>query len=225
MAGNYIPGPDAEFASWFDNLVRQVGLHTMGAAPDWTHIPAEAKDGLMEAHGRWQMAYQEAQDVPTPANIHEKTRVREAEEKDAIRPFVRQYLHCDPVTDKQRDEMGIPNWDKVKTPIGVPASRPLIVDLHSLGGFQIKVWFADEGSPGSGSILYGCNGCLLFFAWSEEPITDVDKLIHTELMTASPHVVDVPHDAQAKFLSCAARWQNNKGKLGPWSDIHNVVVG
>jgi hypothetical protein len=29
---DYIPRPDAEFALWFDNLGRQVGLHTSGAA-------------------------------------------------------------------------------------------------------------------------------------------------------------------------------------------------
>jgi hypothetical protein len=28
---------------------------------------AEAKEGLMEAHGRWQMAYQDGNDDPTPA--------------------------------------------------------------------------------------------------------------------------------------------------------------
>jgi hypothetical protein len=44
-------------------------------------------------------------------------------------------------------------------------------------------------------------------------------------MTHSPFIHTLPPDAQANFLSCAARWQNEKGELGPWSDIQHVVVG
>jgi hypothetical protein len=44
-------------------------------------------------------------------------------------------------------------------------------------------------------------------------------------MTHSPFTHTLPPEAQACYLSCATRWQNGKGELGPWSDIHHVVIG
>jgi hypothetical protein len=34
----------------------------------------------------------------------------------------------------------------------------------------------------------------------------------------------LPPEAEGEFLSCAARWQNEKAELGPWSGIQTVVI-
>jgi hypothetical protein len=36
--------------------------------------------------------------------------------------------------------------------------------------------------------------------------------------------ITLPSEAGRAWFSCAARWQNGKGKLGPWSDIVHAVV-
>jgi hypothetical protein len=43
-------------------------------------------------------------------------------------------------------------------------------------------------------------------------------------MTRSPWVVTLPPEAEGKFLSCATRWQNEKAKLGPWTEILHTVI-
>jgi hypothetical protein len=43
----------------------------------------------------------------------------------------------------------------------------------------------------------------------------------TKLMTHSPCACP---EAEGRYLSCAARRQNGKGELGPWSDIEHLVI-
>jgi hypothetical protein len=63
--------------------------------------------------------------------------------------------------------MNLHNRDATHTPIERPATRSLITDLKTLGGFQVEIRFQDEATPDSYAIPYGCNGCLyIFFARS-----------------------------------------------------------
>lgn len=62
---------------------------------------------------------------------------------------------------------------------------------------------------------------MLFFFWGKEQIIDVSLLTQTKLLTRSPSTLTLPPGA--KYFSCAARWQNEKGELGPWSDIQYII--
>jgi hypothetical protein len=213
---DYIPGPDAEFASWFDNLVRQVGLHTSGAAPDWTHIPADDVTELMESHGRWQLAYQEAQDDPTPSNIREKTRVRDKEEKDVIRPFVRDYLHSRQVTDKQRDDLGVSNHDPTKTPAPTPDAGP-----------ESRT-HASPASPGVvevsylGAKPYGVERIEAAYAVADEPIADFALLTERDTFSHNP-LKKRFLERRGKTLSYSLRYLLADSE-SEWSKIESVVI-
>jgi hypothetical protein len=43
-------------------------------------------------------------------------------------------------------------------------------------------------------------------------------------MTRAPYTLTLVPESEGAFLSCAARWQNDRGELGPWSDIEYVVI-
>jgi hypothetical protein len=128
------------------------------------------------------------------------------------------------IPDVDRVSAGLHAKDKVRTTIGVPATRCLITGLKPLGGFRVELYFQDEAAPGSRAIPYGCNGALLNYAWGDAKITGYDLLIHDRLMTDNPFILQLPPDAEGKFLSAACRWQNNKGELGPWSEILYIAV-
>jgi hypothetical protein len=53
---------------------------------------------------------------------------------------------------------------------------------------------------------------------------DYSALIQSKLMTRSPWTLSLPPEAEKSYLSCASRWQNEKGELGPWGEIQSVVV-
>ncbi|MDR0376038.1 MAG: hypothetical protein LBH85_10045 [Treponema sp.] len=223
-SSNFTYAGDADFDSGLENLVDYVVAKTSGGSPAWPHVPQSAVASLASARAAWRAAYQKTFGAHTPVDTEAKNDARKAAAA-ITRPFIAQYLMFPPVSNEDRTAMRLHNRDTRPTPIGEPKTRPVITDIRALGGFQVKIWFRDETTPDSRAIPYGCNGCLLNFAWSREQIGDVSALTQTKLLTHSPFTLTFPPEAQANFLSCAARWQNEKGELGPWSDIQHVVIG
>jgi hypothetical protein len=128
------------------------------------------------------------------------------------------------MSDEQKSHLGIHIKDRTPTTVEEPQTRPIISEVQSLGGFRERLHFHDENTPESRAIPYGYNGCLINYAWGSERITDYHALTSTTLLTRSPETITLPPEAERAWFSCAARWQNGKGKIGPWSDIVHVVV-
>lgn len=217
----YLPGPDAQFDGWLANLTVYVNAQVIAGA--WTHIPADKVDALNRRSADWHSAYGKTAGPHTSADTETKNDAR-AEAEAVVRPFVARYLKFDPVTNEDRAAMRLHSRKKTRSRVAPPSTRPLITGLKALGGFQVEVRFQDEGAQRSRAIPYGCSGCLLYYVWGPEKITDYAALTHTLLMTRSPFVLPLPPDSERKFLSCAARWQNERGELGPWSEIQHTVI-
>jgi hypothetical protein len=222
-SSNFTSAGDAEFDSGFENLTDYVSAKTSGSSPDWTHIPKDSIDALTISLSEWRIAYQKISGAHTPIETEAKNDARKASNA-LIRPFIAQYLMFPPVSNEDRSAMGIHNKDKHPSPIGDPTTRPVITEIRSIGGFQVRIWFRDETTPESRAIPYGENGCLLNFTWGKQPVDDRSAFSETKLLTRSPFTISFPPESQACFLSCAARWQNKKGVLGPWSEIQHVVI-
>jgi hypothetical protein len=43
-------------------------------------------------------------------------------------------------------------------------------------------------------------------------------------MTRNPWTLELPPEAEGKFLSCTVRWQSETGVLGARGDIQHVVI-
>ncbi|MDR2417944.1 MAG: hypothetical protein LBD79_02695 [Treponema sp.] len=218
---DFIPSRDAEFDGWMANLTGYVDAKVSAGA--WTHIPADKVTALKQRDIDWHTAYGRITGPHTSVDTEAKKDARKTAEA-FIRQFVAQYLKFDPVTNEDRKAMNLHNKGKTHTAIGTPATRTLITDLKALGGFQAEIRFQDEATPNSRARPYGYNGCLLNYAVGAEKVTDYAALMQTKLMTHSPFVLSLPPEAEAKFLSCAARWQNERGDLGPWGEIQHVVI-
>jgi hypothetical protein len=208
-----IPGPDAEFDGWLANLTGYVDAKTTGGT--WTHIPAVKVTDLKQHTADWHAAFVKTLGPHTSVDTEEKNDRRRAAE-GFVRPFIQQYLKFDPVTNEDRTAMNLHNKDTTHSNIGKPATRALMTGLKTLGGFRVEIRFQDEAAPDSHAIPYGMNGCLLNYTVEADKIADYAPLKDTCLMTRSPFVLDLPPEAEGKFLSCAVRWQNERGGLGPW---------
>jgi hypothetical protein len=51
-----------------------------------------------------------------------------------------------------------------------------------------------------------------------------DELIHSDIDTSSPFTLWFEHDQRGKTVYFAARWENTRGKKGPWSDIFSAII-
>lgn len=217
---DYIPARDADFDGWLSNLTNYVSVK----AASWTHIQAEKVAELKKLEAEWQIAFNKTLGPHTSVETEGKNEKRAAAE-GFIRPFVAQFLKFDPVTNEDRVAMGLHNRAETHTPIGKPSTRALITDLKALGGFQVEIRFQDEGTPDSQARPYGMNGCLLNYFVRQERVTDYALLTQSKLMTHNPFTLELPPDTSGKFLSCAIRWQSERGEIGPWSDIMHIVIG
>lgn len=145
--------------------------------------------------------------------------------KAAMRSFANTSIRFNRfMRESDKEVFGVVAKDNTYTPVSTPTSRAIIDSIKALGGFRVEIRFHDELTPTRKSIPYGYNGCLLNFVYLDERVTDFKALNHSALMTKSTYVLRLEPDSERKYLSCAARWQNDRGELGPWSDIGHVVI-
>jgi hypothetical protein len=122
MVKHYIPSRDRDFDEWFAFMNQYVTEKCSGAEPAWTHIPQAVRTQMLNTYSAWYTAYSVTLKPCTSQAKAEKRRVRKTAEQ-LIRPFVNQFLRCLPVTDADRDNMGIPNHDPIPRGIPVPESQ------------------------------------------------------------------------------------------------------
>ena len=218
---DYVPKRDADFDGWLANLTGYVDTKTLGGA--WTHIPSDKTTALKQHNTDWHTAFAKTLGAHTAVDTEEKNDRRKAAEA-FVRPFIQQYLKFEPVTNEDRTAMNLHNRDTAHSTIGAPSTRALISDLKAPGGFRVEIRFQDEAAPSSHAIPYGYNGCVLHFTWGADKNAAYEALTQTRLMTRSPYVLALPPEAEGKFLSLALRWQNERGELGPWSEIMYIAV-
>jgi hypothetical protein len=231
MHTDYIPTTDINFNLWFVALVAYVISKCTGATPVWPHIPEAVRLELSAQLDAWNAAWATAQSVPTNVNKREKTRVRTVAEK-FVRDFVNQYLRFPPVTDEDRDVMGIRNRNPHPSTKPAPTDHVEFEFTLDPQSHTIRVSYRIAGSTRRGKGTY--HGVEVRF-WvlpmdAPVPITANTEGWRSEVDTASPwaHTFDAAEIGQRLYV--AMRWENQSaGKdqsagKGPWSAIQSVVI-
>jgi hypothetical protein len=99
----------------------------------------------------------------------------------------------------------------------------IVVHVRPLANFILEVSFSNRDT-GSSMIPYFLTGAVCFYSVSDKPITNPNELTHSKLATRSH--IDLVFDPlqRGKMVYIAARWQNRRGEVGPWSEIVAVVI-
>jgi hypothetical protein len=222
MAKNYIPAGDAEFDVWFNNLVEYVLSKVMVANPEWTHIPKPEAEKLAAAFTDWHTAYVVTLKPHTPAETAEKNRVRKVSEKDA-RTFVDRYLRYPPVTDEDRDKMGVHNPKQGRTPVPVPTTYPeLIVDTGTRR--RLIIHYKDEKSTRRGKPA-GVHGIEVRWAVLDHPPANIKELTNSSFDTNPPLTLAFEENDRGKRVYMAGAWEiEREGEKGPFGAIVDAVI-
>jgi hypothetical protein len=220
--GDYVPRPDALFDPFFKNIVDYVVERTAKDIAPWMHIVWEDRVALEESYERWRAAYAVTLDPCTPVQRKEKTRVRKAEER-VLREFVNMYLRHRPVTDADRDAMGIPNHDATRTDhIEVPETVDFVLHLRDIREIIIEFWIkgaAHKAKPD------GYDGAVIIWAVGDAPFAHIDDIKGDhEMASRTPHALRFTDDQRGKTVSIALCWQNGRGLRGAWSEIKSAVI-
>jgi hypothetical protein len=217
MAYKSIPEKESELVVWGENFINQIVLY----AGPW-EIPPHEVDELKNAYTQF-------------ANLHSvtdspaRTTIIVAQKNEAkeiflslTRLMIDFRLQNPIITNDQRIALGIHVKDKIYTPILTPSKAPKI-SVSVEDKRQVKISIQDVDKSGK-SKSYGIIGGVITYAILASPPSDQEQLTHSVLATRSTHVLTFKEEDRGKTVYIAARWENEKGETGPWSDIISTII-
>ena len=218
---SYIPQNDAEFNNFFKNMTQYIVTKATGTSAEWSHIPSADQTALNSAYADWYTAYALTTKPHTPPETREKNRVKKLAEKQ-VRDFVNQYLRYPPVTDQDRDSMGIPIRDGVRTPKAQPTER-VAFSFRVKGIREVQVDFRVQGAANKARPL-GYNGAVIAWDLRDSAPERPELLTKHGLISRTPYTLRFDETERGKTVYVALSWQNEKGQQGPWSEIQATIV-
>jgi len=218
---DYVPTTDAEFTNWFRNIVEYVTERTSGDNPPWANIPPSEVARLVAAYDDWIEHYEPTLGPHEPAVTTEKNNARRRTEPVA-REFVQRFLQWAPVTDGDRTSMGIPNRDKKPTP-HIEVTEAVDVELALRNIREILVVFKIKGAAHKAKPT-GYDGAVIVWDVLDSPPASPDALSRHTMASKTPHPLEFTEEERGKSVYVAAAWQNERGNIGPWSDVLRGIV-
>jgi len=214
---DFIPRPDAAFETFFRNITDFV----LDNYVRWGHISKDDALALESQFDDWNNAYEKTLVPHIPQLTTEKNRVRITTER-ALRAFINRFLRWPPVSDLERDKMGIRNWDTIRTPQAAPTTVPEIeADTSVIRRISLRL--RDFGATHWAKPEH-VHGMELTWGIKDARPEHVGALPHFETETANPVVLTFEEDERGKRVFFAARWINNRAQGGPWSDIESAFI-
>jgi hypothetical protein len=222
MAENYIPGPDGKFDEFLKVIVNYVDLKTGGNKPEWNHIPPDALEEFHGAWNDWSAAYEPTKVPHTPVQTAEKRRVRKRTEK-TLRTFVNRFLRYPPVTDEDRDNMGIPNKKGKGSRVQVPDTSPLLI-VDTSTRRRIRIFYKDEKSLRRGKPK-GVHGIEVRWEILDHPPESIKELTQSGFDTNPPLTLNFDEMDRGKHVYMSGSWEiEREGEKGPPGPIIEVVI-
>ena len=218
---NYIPQTDADFNTFFKNIIQYVAAKTSSSPPEWKHIPQEDQDEINQVYADWFMAYSRTLKPHPLEETKAKNRVKKASER-ALREFVNRFLRYRPVTDEDRDNMHIPNRDTIRTPQNKPTELVEFF-LRIMGIRQVHVHFKVLGSASKAKPL-GYDGAVIIWDVLDKPPARPEDLTEHVLASSTPFTISFDETQRGKIVYVALCWENGKGERGAWSEIQWTYV-
>jgi hypothetical protein len=217
----YIPRTDGEFGLFFMNVMQYMGKKCAGTPPPWPHIPKNDQDAFIAAYMAWDKAYTVTTKPHTPPETREKNRIKKASEK-LLRDFIKQYLRFPPVTDEDRDNMGIPNYSGTRSTLGRPCER-VEFSFRVRGIRQVQLDFRVQGSVNKAKPANYAGAVAVWDILDKAPEQPED-LNHYALASRTPYAIEFNEKERGKTVYVALCWENEKGQRGPWSEVQAAIV-
>ncbi|MDR2630123.1 MAG: hypothetical protein LBC60_04295 [Spirochaetaceae bacterium] len=217
---DYIPANDADFNTWFKNLVQDVNAKTSGSSPIWNHIPASEVTLLNTTYAAWYTAYSPTLVPHTPEVTVAKDQARIGAEA-VVRPFVGQWLMWKQVTNAQREADGLHNKRPRRDHIPAPTSIPILTPRAGRPR-QVVIPYIDESGLAKPADVHGIEVC---WAILDHPPAGIKELINSSFDTDSPLTLPFDEEDRGKRLYMAGRWEiEREGIKGPFGEIVSTII-
>ena len=221
MSTGYIPRHDADFNTWFKNIVDYVAIKTGSPDHEWEYIPQSVTTELNEAYTDWLGNYEQTLVPHTPAITTNKNNARTRSER-VIRAFVQRFLHWPPVTDGDRVNMNIPNRSNTRTQHHeVTEIVELDLTLRNIREILVEFWVKGSTSKAKPT---GYDGAVLVWDVLDTPPERPEALTRHTMASRTPHAIQFDETERGKTVYVALAWQNERGNTGAWSEILSTVI-
>jgi hypothetical protein len=217
---DYIPSKDKDFLTWVINFLKNLftSLVRFGF-PEAAYQELAAKRNTFAD----KLALADDPATRTKGVVEEKNEARD-DLKHAVRQLVKRYLNNNPaVTNKDRDDLGLPIYKSGRTPSPIAVSYPSF-DIDSGTIRRLLVDFYDQGSKTSKAKPAGQHGAEIRWVISDTPIVDVTELIHSSFDTRTPFTLEFQGHERGKTVYFCLCWENTRGQKGPWSEIQSAII-
>jgi hypothetical protein len=222
MSGNadYLPRRDVDLLEWVRNFLAVLVkiLARIG-------FPGELLEKLDAMYADFLSKYNitESPATRTKVTTVEKNTSR-ATLLRALRQAIGEYLtYNHNVTDSDRTSLGLPVYKTTRTPAKVADTYP-DSDVDSSLIRRLIIRFYDHGKKTSKAKPEGQHGAELYWVISDMPVVSVDELIHSAFSTRSPFSLEFRDEDRGKTVYFCLRWENTRGKKGPWGKIQSAII-
>lgn len=219
MTTPYIPAKDSLFLAWIDNFddLTAVNFAAYG-------LTAPEAASITTVRTNYDVAYATAVNpaTRTPVTIASKDTAK-ATALATVRPLAQKIRNNPAVADATKVSLGLTVPDTAPAPIPAPLTFPLLDLLKATPG-QHWLQYRDSDTPTTKAKPFGAVGMELWQAIAVGPVTDVALANFIGIVTKSPLNVALNIADVGKTATYFARWNTQRGLVGPWSSPISLTV-
>ena len=144
MQNIYIPHNNTVFNQFFKGITQYVVTKTSGEKPEWTHIPQMHLSYITNVYIKWNDVYDLSLSPPHSLEITKEIDYARTTTERALITFINRFLLEQPVTDFDRDNMGIMKC-KSRTPrIEANEVVEMELKLRNIRDMLVDFWNSDS---------------------------------------------------------------------------------
>ncbi|MDR1645656.1 MAG: hypothetical protein LBS05_07540 [Tannerellaceae bacterium] len=128
------------------------------------------------------------------------------------------------VTDEYLLAMGYSARPVHKCPPTPVAMEPPVFKVLARVGHCIHINYYPFNLRGGRAKPAGQHGVEILWDYAEAEASDPEQFTHSFFNTASPAVLIFPAGDAGRKVRLVLRWENKRGKKGPFSNVYNCVV-
>jgi hypothetical protein len=215
----YIPRGDSVFLGWANRF-----MTNLFPSIERFEFPLETYsmlEGLLDCYTST-LAIATNQMTRTVGTVADKNDARKKLESE-IRLAVKRFLIANPhVSNKDREDIGLPVYKTTHTPIPVPTTLVKTKVSWPTPGV-VEIAFRDSEAEGRAK-PYGVHGAELVYGILPAPPKQWNELTHSVIDTRSPIRLSFENDQRCQTIYFAIRWEGSRGDKGPWSDIQSTTI-
>ena len=157
-------------------------------------------------------------------DVIEKNDARKTLEK-AIRTYVQGFLAKNPnVTNADRENMALPVYDTTPTTVGNPQGQAT-ADIAHMGGQILQLHIKHvSGTPSDAKANYGCKIYYGLFADGDKQPANGEDLTKHKFTRRKKEIFEFTPADVKKTAYFAIRYENSKGKAGPWGPMFSALI-